>query len=177
MSKILFVLTCIIISSPVYSQYLADDLPKTWRQQVPNGFMEFTLHENGTLTSVTCFGCYVCQGMGMCNVCMGYGRRFIPSWGWMTCGLCAGYGKCNGCGGKGYNIINSRTEYGVTVSVDENGNVGISGVGDDNSYGSSSSNRYVEKIEDVPCFGYDCEAYCSKCGKTTKRHIHVKVRR
>ncbi len=177
MKRILFVLTGILISLCAYSQYLADDLPKTWRQQVPNGFMEFTLHEDGSLTSVTCFGCYTCQGMGLCRVCMGNGRRFIPYMGWMTCGSCVGYGRCNACGGKGYNVMNSRTEYGITVSVDENGNTRITGVGDDNSYGSSSSKRYVEKIEYVPGYGYDNLVYCAKCKAKLERHIHVKVRR
>ena len=95
----------------------------------------------------------------------------------MTCGSCVGYGRCNACGGKGYNVMNSRTEYGITVSVDENGNTRITGVGDDNSYGSSSSKRYVEKIEYVPGYGYDNLVYCAKCKAKLERHIHVKVRR
>jgi len=56
MKKLLIMSILVMFSSIAFAQYLADDLPKTWRQQVPNGFMEFTLNEDGSLTSVTCFG-------------------------------------------------------------------------------------------------------------------------
>ena len=152
-------------------------LPKSWRQEVPNGYMDCTMNEDGSLTSTTYFNCYICKKIGKCTVCMGYGKRYIYSWGIMDCGYCGGSGDCPSCGGKGYNVIQSKTEYGVTVSVDEFGNTHISGVGDRDLGGSSSSKNYVEKIEDIPCYGYDCIVYCSKCKAKLPRHIHVKVRR
>lgn len=134
-------------------------------------------HKDGRVTSVMCAGCFNCNGSGVCQVCMGNGRRFIPAWGGMTpCTHCAATGRCPGCGGKGYSVINTTTEYGATIGVDERGNLFVGGSG--SSYGSGSSSRsYVEKIENVPCYGYDCEEYCKKCEKVTRRHVHLKVYR
>ena len=176
MKKLLIMSILVMFSSIAFAQYLADDLPKTWRQQVPNGFMEFTLNEDGSLTSVTCFGCYSCQGRGMCMVCCGTGTQFFLG-SIMPCGSCVGNGHCNACGGKGYNTFNSRTQYGVTVTIDENGETHISGAGSSGYGSSSSSKNYVDKIEYVPCYGYDCDKYCPKCESISPRHIHVKVRR
>ena len=158
-----------------FSQSFLHELPYTWRQSMPNGFMECTVHEDGTITSVMCAGCYSCNGFGLCQVCMGNGRRYIPTWNsFMTCGSCLGSGQCGGCNGKGYSVINTTTQYGVTIGVDENGKVYMGG---SSGSGGGSSKSYVEKIEDVPCYGVDCDTYCKKCDKVTRRHVHLKIRR
>ena len=165
----------IYMSTLSYAQYVADDLPKTFRYPMPGGFMESTVHKDGSITTTMCTGCFSCNGFGMCQVCMGNGRRYIPTWNsFMTCGSCLGSGRCGGCSGKGYSVINTKTEYGATIGIDEKGNMYVVG----SSSGSSGSSRsYVDKIEEVPCYGYDCDVYCKKCDRVRPRHVHVRVSR
>ena len=176
MKRSIFFLLFISLSISSFSQKYLNDLPFTWRQPMPNGFMECTIHENGTVTSVMCTGCWSCNGFGMCQVCMGNGSRYIPSWNsFSTCGSCLGTGRCGGCNGKGYSVINTVTQYGTTIGIDENGKFYMGESSGSGGGGSSSS--YVDKIEYVPCYGHDCDVYCSKCKKVLRRHVHIKVRR
>lgn len=179
MKKILAFLLFIYLSISAYSQYVASDLPKTWRQSMMGGgFMECTIHEDGRITSTMCSRCFNCNGMGVCQVCMGNGSRFVAVWGgWTPCTHCAATGKCPGCSGKGYSVINTSTTYGTTIGVDERGNLYVEGSGSSYGGGGLSNRSYVEKIENVPCYGYDCEKYCEKCKKVTRRHVHLKVYR
>lgn len=162
---------------PIQAQNVAYDLPKTWEVQLYNSIMRTTLHEDGTLTSETIFGCFICQGTGVCQVCYGTGGQYWYGMGMQPCGRCFGNGRCQSCGGKGYTVQNSTTKYGVTVVYDENGKMYVcGGDGGSSSRGHSCREREkVEVIEYLPTYGVDANdnVYCSKCGKTTTRHIHV----
>ena len=43
-----------------FAQSAVHDLPKTWEIQLMNSVVRTTLHENGTLSSQTLFGCFNC---------------------------------------------------------------------------------------------------------------------
>lgn len=175
MKRLFFFLYFISLSVLSFSQKYFQDLPYTWRQPMSNGFMECTIHEDGTITSVMCAGCWSCNGNRICQVCMGTGGRYISAWNSvMTCGNCLGSGRCPGCNGKGYSVMNTTTQYGVTIGIDENGKMYM---GESSGSGGGSSKSYVEKIEYIPCYGYDCDTYCKKCKRVLPRHVHVKVRR
>lgn len=145
--------------------------------RIYNSIMRTTLHQDGRLTSETIFGCFNCQGSGICQVCSGTGGQYWYEMGMRPCGACFGSGRCRACNGKGYNVQSSTTQYGITVVYDENGQMYVSG----GPGGSNSSNhrcnerQKTEVIEYVPTFGVAANenVYCSKCGRTTARHIHV----
>ena len=175
---IVIIIMLSLISFPdVKAQTVAYDLPKTWELQLYNSVMRTTLHEDGRLTSETLFGCYNCQGSGVCQVCHGSGGQYWYQMGIMPCGYCGGYGRCRACSGKGYTVQNSTTRYGVTVVYDERGNMYVTGgPGGSNSNGHSCHERSkTEVIEYLPTYGVSGNenVYCSKCGKTTSRHVHV----
>lgn len=153
----------------------AIDLPHTWRMPFMNGYIETTLHEDGRLTSVTCTPCVSCGGMGMCAVCGGTGGQYWYGMGIQPCGRCYGAGRCQTCGGKGYCMMNSTTQYGVTVGYDERGNMYVAGGAGSSSATNRSDRHKTEVIEYLPTFGVAANenVYCRKCGKTTARHIHV----
>lgn len=159
------------------SQKVSYDLPMTWEMRMPNSLMRTTLHEDGRLTSETLFGCFNCQGSGICQVCHGTGGQYWYGIGIQPCGACGGVGRCIGCHGKGYNVQNSTTQYGVTVVYDENGRMYVSGgPGGSSSKGRScNERRKTEVIEYLPTYGVEgnMNVYCSKCGKTMSRHVHV----
>ena len=174
--KILFLIALIATQNSIVSAHVADELPKTWEIAINNSIIRTTLHRDGRLTSETIFGCFNCQGYGMCQVCMGTGGQYWYGIGMQPCGACYGSGRCRACGGKGYTIQNSTTQYGITVVYDERGNMYVMG----GSGGSSSSGHNckerdkVEVIEYLPTFGVSANenVYCPKCRKTTKRHVH-----
>ncbi len=60
----------------LYAQTVAYDLPKTWEFRNYNSIVRTTLHEDGRLTSETSFGCFNCQGRGLCSVCQGTGGQY-----------------------------------------------------------------------------------------------------
>lgn len=160
----------------IKAQNVVDKLPYTYRNPFPNGYIETTIHKDGSMTSMTCTGCVLCGGCGFCQVCAGTGGQFYYGIGMMTCGRCFGDGRCKGCGGKGYSIMNSQTSYGVTVGFDEQGNMYVAGGGSTGSGGSYSSTRKrVEVIEYIPTYGVEANkhVYCPKCKSTGSRHIHV----
>lgn len=165
------------VSQICKAQTVAYDLPKTWELQLYNSVMRTTLHEDGRLTSETLFGCYNCQGSGVCQVCHGSGGQYWYQMGVMPCGYCGGYGRCRACSGKGYTVQNSTTQYGVTVVYDERGNMYVmSGPGGSNSNGHNCHERSkTEVIEYLPTYGVSGNenVYCSKCDRTTARHVHV----
>lgn len=171
-----FTLLCALFST-MNAQSVSDDLPKTWEMKFGNSIMRTTLHEDGRLTSETIFGCYNCQGTGICQVCHGTGGQYWYQMGIMPCGACGGSGRCRGCGGKGYTVQNSSTQYGVTVVYDEHGNMYVEGgAGGSSSRGHNcNTRRKTEVIEYLPTFGVDANenVYCKKCGKTMSRHVHV----
>lgn len=177
MKKILILLLILLCFFNAKAQTVAYDLPMTWEMQFYNSIMRTTLHEDGRLTSETIFGCYVCSGTGVCQVCAGTGGQYWYGMGMQPCGRCFGNGRCQGCGGKGYTVQNSTTQYGVTVVYDENGKMYVcAGPGGSSSKGHSCREREkVEVIEYLPTFGVSGNenVYCSKCGKTMSRHIHV----
>lgn len=168
---------CLLVSFSVYGQDVSSDLPKTWEIQMYNSIMRTTLHEDGRLTSETIFGCFNCQGSGMCQVCYGTGGQYWYEMGILPCGACYGSGKCGGCGGKGYTVQNSTTQYGITVVYDENGNMYVcGGSGGSSSKGHRCNERQkTEVIEYLPTYGVSANqnVYCPKCKKTTSRHVHV----
>jgi hypothetical protein len=152
--------------------------PMTWQTPVPNGYMIATLHADGTLTSCTRLGCFNCNGYGACSVCHGTGGQYWYQMGIMPCGACGGSGRCRACGGKGYSEFNASTRYGVTVVVDDNGKVYLdssSGAGAAPDHVRRNSRHGIETIEYISTYGVDANehVYCSKCGKTMQRHIHV----
>lgn len=174
--KILILLLLVCCTTAVGNAGISSELPYTWKMQFGNSIMVTTLHEDGTLTSMTCFGCFNCGGSGMCQVCHGTGGQFWPGMGIMPCGACYGAGKCGGCGGKGYTVQNSMTQYGVTVIYDEKGNMYIEdGPGGSSSSGKASTRNKVEVIDYLPTYGAEGNkhVYCPKCGKTGTRHVHV----
>ena len=166
-----------LCSVNAFSQRVANDLPKTWEVQMYNSIIRTTLHEDGMLTSQTLFGCFNCQGVGMCQVCHGTGGQYWYGMGIQPCGACGGSGRCRACGGKGYTVQNSTTQYGVTVVYDEQGRMYVcSGPGGSSSSGHSTHERQkTEVIEYLPTFGVSANenVYCSKCKKSTSRHVHV----
>ncbi len=172
---VVIALTCVTL--PLNAQTVAYDLPKTWEMQMYNSIMRTTLHEDGRLTSETLFGCYNCQGTGMCQVCKGTGGQYWYGMGMQRCGACFGSGRCRGCGGKGYTVQSSTTKYGVTVVYDENGRMYVmSGPGGSSSRGHSCNERHkTEVIEYLPTYGVSGNenVYCPKCKKTMSRHVHV----
>lgn len=159
------------------AQSAVNDLPKTWEIQLMNSIVRTTLHENGTLTSQTLFGCFNCQGTGVCQVCKGTGGQYWYGLGIQPCGACFGRGACGGCGGKGYTIQNSYTQYGVTVVYDERGNMYVMGgpQGSSNDGHNCNVRSKVEVIEYTTTFGLEENenVYCPKCDKVKRRHIHV----
>lgn len=170
-----FLLLCLTLS--IKAQTVANGLPKTWELQTYNSIIRTTLHEDGRLTSETLFGCFNCRGTGVCQVCHGTGGQYWYQMGIQPCGYCGGNGRCRACGGKGYTIQNSITKYGVTVVYDERGNMyvmGGPGGSDSNGHGCNERGK-TEVIEYLPTFGVSANehVYCSKCGKTTARHVHV----
>lgn len=176
MKKIFFLLLAFCCGM-ANAQTVADDLPKTWRLELPNSVIETTLHEDGRLTSQTVFRCFTCSGMGMCGACHGTGGQYWYGIGIQPCGSCFGTGRCRGCEGKGVNIQNSTTQYGATVVYDECGNMYVmSGPGDSSSSRHSVNTRNkTEVIEYLPTYGVSGNenVYCSKCRKTMSRHVHV----
>lgn len=176
MKKLLNLLFCVLLSLGVNAQSVINDLPKTWTYQTPLGVYLYTLNKDGSVTTEMRNTCYVCSASGRCIVCGGMGVRYIVS-DVMICNSCGGTKICKRCYGKGFTIMKSHSQYGATIYVDENGNtqLGGIGVGSTGGYSSSSSGRtYIETIEYIPGFGLDDTVYCSTCGKTTKRHVHVK---
>ena len=171
-------LVILLYSLNSVAQSVVDDLPKTWEIQLMNSIVRTTLHEDGTLTSQTIFGCFNCQGYGMCQVCKGTGGQY---WGFglgiQACGACYGRGTCGGCGGKGYTVQNSYTKYGVTVVYDESGNMYVMGgpQGSSSDGHNCNTRSKVEVIEYLPTFGIEANenVYCPKCEKVTSRHVHV----
>ncbi len=174
--KITLLSLFIILTPFIGKADISSELPYTWRMQIGNSIMVTTLHEDGTLTSMTCFGCFNCSGSGMCQVCQGTGGQFWPGMGMMACGACFGTGRCGGCGGKGYTVQSSTTQYGVTVVYDEHGHMYIEhGPGGSSSSGKASTRNKVEVIEYLPTYGAEGNkhVYCPKCGTTGTRHVHV----
>lgn len=102
------------------------------------------------MTAITYTGCVLCDGSGTCRVCFGTGGQFYPNIGMMPCGRCFGNGRCQACGGKGYNVINSRTQYDITVDMDEQGNIYVASGNNSGHECSSSSDR--EKVEKLNTF-------------------------
>lgn len=171
------VILYILCSLQSSAQSVASDLPKTWEIQMYNSIMRTTLHEDGRLTSEILFGCFNCQGTGVCQVCQGTGGQYWYGMGVQACGACFGNGRCRGCGGKGYTVQNSTTQYGVTVVYDENGRMYVcGGSGGSSSEGHSTNERQkTEVIEYLPTYGVSANenVYCPKCKKTMSRHVHV----
>lgn len=179
MIRFLQIICCLLflsISTNVKSQSIVDKLPYTYRVPFPYGYIETTIHEDGTMTAVTYTGCVLCDGSGICRVCFGTGGQFYPNIGMMPCGRCFGQGRCQACNGKGYSIISSRTQYGITVGIDEHGKIYVPS-GGNSGYGcnSSSDREKVEKIEYIPTYGSEANehVYCPKCKRSGFRHIHV----
>lgn len=176
LERLICLMLMFFIGINVNAQSVVDKLPYTYRAPFPNGYIETTIHKDGSMTSMTCTGCILCGGLGSCQVCAGTGGQFYYGIGMMPCGRCCGNGRCQGCGGKGYCIMNSQTVYGVTVGFDEQGNLYVVGGCSTGSGGSSRSTRKkVEVIEYIPTFGVEANmhVYCPKCKKTGSRHIHV----
>lgn len=177
--KKIFTLILFFISSCfTNAQNVVDNLPYTYRVPFPYGYLETTINVDGTATSRICTTCTSCSGGRICQVCFGTG---VQSWGeymgLQPCMRCYGSGVCQSCGGKGFSIINTSTQYGITVGFDEHGNMYIA---EDSQGGSSSRSPQrdkVEKIEYIPSYG--CEAnmhvYCNKCKKSGQRHIHILI--
>ena len=178
MSNPLVLFLCFVMTHVmVFGQSISSELPKTWEMQMYNSIMRTTLHEDGRLTSETIFGCFICQGTGVCQVCHGTGGQYWYEMGIQPCGACFGNGRCRSCSGKGYTVQNSTTKYGVTVVYDENGRMYVcGGTGGSSSNGHRCNERQkTEVIEYLPTYGVSANenVYCDKCGKTTSRHIHV----
>lgn len=178
MKKIIFSLITLFISLvPTFSQSL--NLPMTWQTPVPGGYMVATLHEDGSFTSCTQLGCFNCNGYGICGACSGSGGIV---WGYgmgmMPCSACGGTGRCGACQGKGYSVFNATTQYGVTVVIDDSGKsyvMGAGGAAAPPASTRSKSRDKVEVIEYTATYGVSANenVYCSKCGKTMARHVHV----
>lgn len=72
----LFISIMFLCSLNSIAQSAVNDLPQTWEIRLMNSVIRTTLHEDGTLTSQTLFGCFNCHGYGMCQVCKGTGGQF-----------------------------------------------------------------------------------------------------
>lgn len=175
-SKIVCLISMFVVGINVNAQSVIDKLSYTYRTSFPNGYIETTIHENGSMTSMTCTGCVLCDGLGVCKVCGGTGGQFFYGIGIMPCVRCFGNGRCQGCGGKGYCIMNTQTSYGITIGFDEQGNIYVASgnsTGTGRSY--SSGRKKVETIEYIPTYGVETNmhVYCPKCKSTGSQHIHV----
>ena len=177
MKRLTLIIVFLISSLSSFSQ-LASNLPHTFRYEAPMGLFEYTINRDGSITSRMICGCTICNTLGNCRICGGTGTRFIYG-GINLCGYCNGSGRCPRCQGKGYTETQSISQYGQTITVDEDGNVyfDIFPLGSAESQMSRNNPRrqrkYIEKIEYVPGFGLE-PVYCPKCRTRGERHIHVK---
>ena len=177
MKRFNLIIVLLISSLSSFSQ-LATNLPQTFKYQAPMGVFECTINRDGSISSRLICGCTICYGSGNCRICGGTGTRFIYG-GINRCMSCFGRGKCSRCQGKGYTVTQSFSQYGQTITVDENGNVYFDclALGSAESQMSRNNSRkqrkYIEKIEYVPGFGVEL-VYCPKCRSKGERHIHVK---
>ena len=175
LKKTICLLLVIFMGVSVNAQSVVDLLPYTYRVPFPNGFMECTIHENGSMTSTSYSVCYACGGLGNCHVCGGTGGTYYYELGILPCGACFGTGRCSSCSGKGYCVISSFTQYGITVAFDDRGKIYVENGSSTGSGSNSSSRNKIEVIEYVPTLGIEENehVYCPKCKKSGRRHIHV----
>lgn len=177
MKRLAFIVILLISSLSSFSQ-LSKNLPQTFRYQAPMGVFEYTINRDGSITSRMICGCTICSGLGNCRICGGTGTRFIYG-GINPCSYCYGSGRCPRCQGKGYTVTQSISQYGLTITLDENGNVYFDSLALGSAESQMSKNnsrrqrKYVEKIEYVPGYGLE-PVYCPKCRSIGERHIHVK---
>lgn len=138
--------------------------------------------------------CNFCGGSGICTICHGSAGYFNPRTQiYYPCTACAAInpGKCKYCGGEGKQemIVTIYPDGSATGINPKTGQTFNSVPGASNYLSSEEKSEltqslreqgnpeYMDKVEYATDYVADNrKIYCSKCGQTTYRHTHVRVR-